>query len=500
MSLGDRFEKALKNFESWEMQKTPVRPTKGRHFQSGVLPDAPSYGPVTNPKTLPFEPPPKVTPTGSVTTDWPTLRTQTLYGKRTATLRKPESRFKHKPITGEALDAEFQRIEDRSTKAKKEEERRKKEAEEKKQRELLFLKNQEEAAANKAKATQSQAAEAKKQKEEKEKKERERQLALDQEKAATEERKRQLALDQDKTTAKKPSQVEDLTTGNTDEMSDLTEGEPGSETESLDADALATLEAADAINAAALQKKQNQINKDHEEALALASKRGLRNLAASGGENSKVKSNALLREASSGYSEYGDNSSTAGSTESVDLATSGAEDEHEQMLTVQEISMEAFESQSSDNVQAQRESQRVNITVTVVPIWVRNPVKRKTKVNALLDSGANTNAIDASVAENLLGLRGRPKKHYIKVAGGDTKRCESCLGVLEEGSLAAKPKFHKTGAPVYHKPCCETKGDDWTGQVQVWPHPQDLPVAQPVKNKQVDLILGTGNFELIVAR
>ena len=88
----------------------------------------------------------------------------------------------------------------------------------------------------------------------------------------------------------------------------------------------------------------------------------------------------------------------------------------------------------------------LDVSVPVVPINIKNPANgKKTKVNALLDVGANTHALAKHIAENILGLKGEAKDHFVKVAGGDILKYLAYLGIIQVSSLEEPDKFHTIG-------------------------------------------------------
>ena len=142
---------------------------------------------------------------------------------------------------------------------------------------------------------------------------------------------------------------------------------------------------------------------------------------------------------------------------------------------------------------------KLEVTLQVITVVLRNPLtKKKLRINILLDSGSNTNALDINAAKQL-GLSGPLKDYFVTVAGGDTRRYDSFLAVLEIAGVFKGADFHKIAVQCYTKPCGDLTGYDWSEHQTEFDHLKDLELDPLVAGKHIGMILGTRNRELMLA-
>jgi len=132
------------------------------------------------------------------------------------------------------------------------------------------------------------------------------------------------------------------------------------------------------------------------------------------------------------------------------------------------------------------------ISLPCVALVIGNPVTgKKTKINALLDSGSTDHFLEETAAE-FLGLAGIPVERRIGGVLGQLSIAQGQLVTLEVSSLDGKFK-QVVSALSYKDPLGGLAAEDWNLIKQDFTHLQKLPFAEIDDTQDVAMLLGSKN-------
>ena len=145
------------------------------------------------------------------------------------------------------------------------------------------------------------------------------------------------------------------------------------------------------------------------------------------------------------------------------------------------------------NAVGQTEEERRGIGIQTITVHISNGDKEVT-VNALTDGGANSHAMDTSLAEELGFRPSSMENHTVHVGGGKQNDYVSPRGDIEIVSFDRKYR-RKLNVRVYPRPIGGYMPLDWKRLQSRWDHLKDLDIPPPVYHRGVQLLIGTKDFD-----
>ncbi len=152
------------------------------------------------------------------------------------------------------------------------------------------------------------------------------------------------------------------------------------------------------------------------------------------------------------------------------------------------------EAGSSQQVVYTAANRSVKVALQTVPVDVYNG-KNKTSLNCLIDPGA-TGAFISQKAARELQLTGHSVMSTVTGFGGNVTKQMVMISTLKLAAKGAGTR-HKIKVQVAEDPAASYNPFDWTKVQATFPHLRDLPIAAPVKERGVDIMLGMDTPHLI---
>ncbi len=142
-------------------------------------------------------------------------------------------------------------------------------------------------------------------------------------------------------------------------------------------------------------------------------------------------------------------------------------------------------------------TRKSGVSLQTLPIFVQNPeTRRSIKMNLLIDPGS-TGAFLSKEAAGELRLTGRTVETTVSGFGGAEKTERTLAAAVQVSSVESPHKKHWVYLHVTDNPAGNYKPTDWTKKKEDYEHLRDLPVRAPVPGRQVDIMIGMANPELV---
>ncbi len=136
------------------------------------------------------------------------------------------------------------------------------------------------------------------------------------------------------------------------------------------------------------------------------------------------------------------------------------------------------------------------VALQTLPVLCINPISgTRVRLNCMLDSGATGSFLSQRAAAEL-GLQGRSSMATIKGFNGASVQEEILVSHL---LLRTPDADHEISVQVVRDPAASYQPFDWTTIQDNHDHLRNLPLAPPVQNRPVDLMLGQATPHLICA-
>ncbi len=131
------------------------------------------------------------------------------------------------------------------------------------------------------------------------------------------------------------------------------------------------------------------------------------------------------------------------------------------------------------------------VSLRTIPLWVRNPDNGKqVQINALLDDGCSHASMASKELAQELDLVGPTGWATTEGVGGKKTTYRTFFARIEVQGPSGAP-FQALPTQVMERPAGSYSPVDWTGHQVRFPHLADLPLAAPVPNGRVDLLIGS---------
>ena len=131
------------------------------------------------------------------------------------------------------------------------------------------------------------------------------------------------------------------------------------------------------------------------------------------------------------------------------------------------------------------------VSLRTISLWARNPENgRQIRVNALLDDGCSHAAMASQELAEALALSGPVCWATTEGVGGKISTYKTFYALVEVQGPSGAP-FTPLPTQVMQRPAGSYQPIDWTLHQAKFPHLEQVPIAPPVQNGRIDLLIGS---------